>query len=312
MDAWSDGPVDAWPDQGIGIWPKSQTSEPLLPPLPLSAPAGAALGWVLEWPVAWMGDAAIDSWGHWAARPRPRPRHPVRRSLRPRAYRAYGYAPAYRRRRGGNALVALAALTLVSVFAILTVGPSFPAVAAQLDALRDGASNLTGGLGAAPDTPDTPTPTAIAAPALGSDAQAFAALYGARPPDAGAAAHYQTTISDLLVSLDVTIGIGADHLDRVTSVSVGASSLAGWDAATADAICGAFLPPDATLQGVTHIAADTEYRYLSASLAATFPPAYFVDDSYGPLAPGTLTRLDHPPLGSASGVGSCTLSLGAH
>ncbi len=313
MDPWSDGPVDAWPDQGIGVWPKGAAHEPLLPPLPSLAPTDTSLGWVLDWPVDWLLDIPFAYWGRQPSPPRRRA--PVRLSLRPRVSRVYGYAPARRRRRGGNALLVLATLALISVLAVLTVGRDFPAVAAQLNALRDGATSLTGGIGAAPDSTDTPagtTPTALAAPALGSDAQEFAALYGVHAPVIGTTAHYQATISGVSVSLDVTVGIGTDHRDRVATVSVGGASLAGWDAPTADAICGAFLPPDAILRGVTHIAADTEHRYSSASLAATFPPAYFVDDSYNQLAPGTFTRLDHPPLGGATGVGTCTISLGAH
>jgi len=315
MGAWSDGPVDAWPDQGIGVWPKGEAHDPLLPPLPSLTPASTSLGWVLDWPVDWLLDIPFAYWGRQPAPPRRRA--PARLPLRPHAARVYGFAPAprLRRRRGGSALLMLASLLLISILAVLTIGRDFPAVAAQLNALRDGASSLTSGIGAAPDSVDPPpeaSSAALAAPALGSDAQEFAALYGARAPVVGTPAHYQTKLSGVSVSLDVTLGIGTDHRDRVATVSVGSASLAGWDDPTADAICGAFLPPDATLQGVTHIAADTERRYSSASLAATFPPAYFVDDRYAQLAPGTFTRLDHPPLGGATGVGACTISLGAH
>jgi len=312
MDPWSDGPMDAWPDQGIGVWPKGEAHEPLLPPLPSLTLTDTSLGWVLDWPVDWLLDIPFAYWGRQPAPPRRRA--PVRHALRPRAARVYGFAPARRRRRG-SALLVLASLLLISILAILTVGHDFPAVAAQLNALRDGASTLTGGIGAAPDGTDSSSgspPVALVAPALGSDAQEFAALYGARAPVVGTTAHYQAKLSGVSVSLDVTLGIGTDHRDRVATVSVGGESLAGWDDPTADAICGAFLPQDASLQGVRHIAADTERRYISASLAAAFPQAYFVDDSYTQLAPGTFTRLDHPPLGGATGVGACTISLGAH
>jgi hypothetical protein len=221
----------------------------------------------------------------------------------------------------------LATLALFGALAVLSVGHGFPALAERLDALRDGASSLgdgigsglSGGLGNVPGVPGisdataTAVPTPPLAPALGSDAREFAAYFAASAPSTpGAIAHYHAVMSGVPVSLDVTSGVGTDHRDRITTVVAGAAALAGWDSPTADAICATFLPPDAKLQGVTHVAADTEYRYASASLAASFPQADFVNDSYGLLPPGTLTRLDAPPLGSASGVGSCTVSLGAH
>jgi hypothetical protein len=320
LDPWDEGALDAWPDHGVGIWPTRPTDEPLLPPVPTAAPDRVPLGWVLEWPVAWLGDAAFESWGHWGQRERPRPRRRAQRPLPPRVARyadSLGFAPA--RRRGGG-LVLLASLLLIGLAGLLTVGRSFPALGQPLGALREGAGNLgneigngvSGGIGGAPEGDATPSAAPLAPPALGSDAQDFAAFYGAHFLAGSATAHFQPQVHGVSIALDVSFGTGADHRDHVTSLTAGASSLAGWDAATADAICATFLPPDAQLAGVTHLAANVEYRYTSASLAAAFTSAYFVDDAYNPVAPGTLNRLDAPPLGSATGVGSCTLSLGAH
>jgi hypothetical protein len=50
--------IDAWPDQGITIWPTRTRHSPLLPPLPVME-RHSALGWIQEWPAAWLRETPI-------------------------------------------------------------------------------------------------------------------------------------------------------------------------------------------------------------------------------------------------------------
>jgi hypothetical protein len=168
--------------------------------------------------------------------------------------------------------------------------------------------------GSASSTPTPTQPTAVAAPALGSEASAFAAYFGASDPTliADTTAQYQAQIAGQTVSLRVQFSVGVDLRERVMLIDASDPTLAGWDATTADAICATFLPADALVHGFVHVTGQAEYIYTSTRLAALFSPAYFVDDDGGLVAAGTFNRLDQTALDAAHTVGDCTLALGQH
>jgi hypothetical protein len=167
------------------------------------------------------------------------------------------------------------------------------------------------------DVENQPTATGVPTlypPALGSEARAFAAWYGlGTPPAIGdAAVQYRLPLAGHLVDLRIQVGPGTDRQGRVVMITASDPALQGWEAATADAVCATFLPRDAHLRTFDHTGGQTEYIYVSASLATVFFPAAFVTDSGEPSAPGTFSRLDQPAPGPAPGVIACTLALGQH
>jgi hypothetical protein len=210
-----------------------------------------------------------------------------------------------------NVFIALLLLlTLAGVGILMAANGSFD-LSAPFNPLQSLISSGENGL--ASSTP-TQQPIMVAAPALGSEAGAFAAYFGAGEPTlvADATAQYQAQIAGQTVSLRVQFGLGVDHHERVMLIGASDPSLSGWDATTADAVCATFLPVDAHLREFIHVADETEYVYTSASMAALFSPAYFVGDGGELVGAGTFNRLDQPALDTTHAVGGCTLALGQH
>jgi hypothetical protein len=211
-------------------------------------------------------------------------------------------------------VLVLMLLLMAGVSAMVIAGSGFD-LAAPLAALPQ--IHPLVGTGGPPAPSTTTTANVIHAPQLGSDANAFAAFYGASIPTAitDPTAEYHAQIAGHSVVLRVEYIIGVDRREHVASVNASDQTLQGWDAATADALCTTFLPGDANLRTFAHANGQTEYIYDSASLAALFFPASFVDDTGQQTPRGTFNRLDELAAlapGAAAGVSACTLALGQH
>jgi hypothetical protein len=74
--------ADAWPHQDAGAWDRPLDNSPLLPPLPALAREGAPQGWVLEWPVSWLGTNPLP---RISLRPAPSPPQRIWEPESPRA-----------------------------------------------------------------------------------------------------------------------------------------------------------------------------------------------------------------------------------
>jgi len=341
-------PIDAWPEQGISIWPDHTRHAPLLPPLPVQDQR-PTLGWILEWPAGWLRDTPlrhislaplrrISLRPRTQTQPRTQPRTPTRPDLtrqrsptrpdlqarlmrtsipisqykltqRPYPSRvSVPMAPPRRsRHRWVYVVITLLLLLTLAGAGVLVTEPSTFGLDVPLDPLR---TLISGGESTAPSN----NPSVIRPPALGSEAGAFAARFGASAPTAigDATAQYNTRIAGQSVALRVEFGMGVDRFEHVVTINATDPTLQGWEAATADTICMTFMPSDAQLHTFSHVAGQTEYIYISASLAALFSSASFANDNGDLVAPGTFNRLDQPALGIANGVRACTLALGQH
>jgi hypothetical protein len=201
--------------------------------------------------------------------------------------------------RGAYIVLGFVAVALVALLFAANIIP----LSAITDLFSSAPSSSSGQQGA----------TQLPAPLLGSGRQDFEALYGAPKGQTGDGTQYEVSIAGRPVALTVKWGQGTDQRTRVFALIATQRSAAGpWDAATADAICNAFLPSDVTLSGASNGVGYTEYIYKSTALSQVFAAQYFVDDGYKSVPVGTLNRLDQISSVGQTGVTSCTIALGRH
>lgn len=153
----------------------------------------------------------------------------------------------------------------------------------------------------------SPKPTATFIPSgpriltgatIGGLQEAFQAKYGT-PTGTGTAKTY--TFDKGLVTATPAGDASSDGKNHVASLRVGPAS-GTWDAATAQPICEAFLPPDAQFMKMQDVAGfGPERVYTSASLALSFGASAF-----NGAAPGTFAM----ELGSFSPNTGCIIILG--
>lgn len=296
-------PWDIWPERETGMWSGRQ---PLLPPPHPVAPSYARLGWVLDWPVDWLLEVGVASRA-------PARRYPQRRIPAPIS------RPANLRRKATRRVSPLSVWLLLAVIAapilyftgaLDYLRAAAPRVGALTQFLGDGARQFAPGATATSQAGATHSPTALAAPALGSAPIDLATYFG--PPASPADTRYLATVGHTAAVVTIGVGTDVDRRPRVFSILVAPASGALWDATTADAVCNTFLPSDAALTSSARTQTAAIHVYMSAALAAAFPPAYFVTDSYAPVPAGVFTRTDRIAAADPSGFESCTIALGQH
>ena len=181
-------------------------------------------------------------------------------------------------------------------------GASTPRQASPPAGTPGAASSPSPDAPASPSPAGTPSATATTAPlvmltgaTLGGTRNGFAAKYGAPAvPD-----HWN--VNGLTFSLSVATGIDAQP--HVTRIEARKSDGRSWTQTQAQAVCAAFLPPDALHQrDTTTPSGDPEAIYYSGHLGSTFLPSAFGDAPSGTLA------IDFAA--SGGGIAQCAIAVG--
>lgn len=194
---------------------------------------------------------------------------------------------------------------LVVAFLVIFVGS---AAIAGIASSGTPATNTPTTVAAQATSTSPPKPTATFTPSgphiltgatIGGLQDAFQAKYG-NPSGTGTAKTY--TFDKGLVTATPAGDASSDGKNHVVSLRIGPSS-GQWDAATAQPICEAFLPPDAQFLKAQDVAGfGPERVYTSASLALSFGAGAF-----NGAAPGTFSMELWPGVGFNTG---CIIVLG--
>ncbi len=160
----------------------------------------------------------------------------------------------------------------------------------------------------------TPTPATIQGAVLGGTPDGFTKAYGSELP--GLRDTWGATIEGHDVEIMVQFDTGPDGDLHAWAVGVqvppaGLGPTPGWDPATAEAIVGHFMPPNAKFVRTDQQPKFLEYDYISPDLANSLPAKYFTaDDAETPTPAGSFSWSCLPTASIAGNVDDCLMTSG--